>query len=299
MVEALSRSQAARLVREGRVTVNGNVQSRPATRIHAGETVIVTVPPPVPSEVVAQALPLCVVHEDEDLAVIDKAAGMVVHPGPGHPDGTLVNALLHHLSGLSGIGGEERPGIVHRLDRGTSGLLVVAKHDVAHRHLAEQFGDHSAGRTYLALCHGAPTDASGRIESTLARHPTDRVRMASTSGPGRVAVTHWRLAARAGTVSLIECTLETGRTHQVRVHLCEQGWPLLGDTVYARRGTRLPATLRGVVDESGARPLLHAWRLQFVHPTTGERRQYEVPPPADFTAALSALGVPVPSGIVR
>ena len=184
LVGVVSRSQAARLIRDGHVEVSGEVQSRPSAKVHAGSVVRVRVPPPLPTDVAPQALPLSIVYQDSAVAVIDKAAGMVVHPGPGHPDGTLVNALLHHLTDLSGIGGEERPGIVHRLDRGTSGLLVVAKHDTAHRHLAAQFANHEAGRIYLALCHGAPRQDEGRIESTLARHPKDRVRMASTDGPG-------------------------------------------------------------------------------------------------------------------
>lgn len=298
LVGALSRSQAARLVREGHVQVDGKVQERPAARLRGGEIVVVTLPPPVPTDVVPQAIPLAIVHQDADLAVIDKAAGMVVHPGPGHPDGTLVNALLHHLRDLSGIGGEQRPGIVHRLDRGTSGLLVVAKHDEAHRHLAAQFAAHTAGRTYLALCHGSPEADAGTIESTLARHPRDRVRMASTDGTGRRAVTHWSVWARRGRVSLIRCELETGRTHQVRVHLSEQGWPLLGDGLYARRGARVPSRLRGLVDPSGQRPLLHAWRLRFVHPTTGADCAYEAAPPADFRRVLEALEIAldVPEG---
>jgi 23S rRNA pseudouridine1911/1915/1917 synthase len=226
--------------------------------------------------------------------VIDKPPGLVVHPAAGHADGTLVNALLFHLDGLSGIGGVERPGIVHRLDRGTSGLMVVAKNDAAHQHLAAQFAEHSAGRRYLALCMGVPTDASGTVRSFLGRHPTDRLRFASTTEDrGKIAITHWRRVAVAGTISLIECRLETGRTHQVRVHLTEQGWPLVGDPTYQRRSAKLPATLRFVDPE---RPLLHAWRLDLTHPRTGAAMAFERPPPADFVAALEAVGIRLEPG---
>jgi 23S rRNA pseudouridine1911/1915/1917 synthase len=290
----LSRSAAARLVREGHVRVDGAVAARPSIVVEAGAALALERPPPRRSGVEAEALPLRIVLEDEDLAVIDKEAGMVVHPAPGHAGGTLVNALLHHLDGLSGIGGEERPGVVHRLDRGTSGLLVVAKHDAAHRALAAQFATHTAGRTYLALVSGSPREGQGTIESELGRHPTDRVRQASVRSGGRHAVTHWTRLGTAGTTSLLACTLETGRTHQVRVHLSEQGWPILGDALYARRGHKVPASLRGLVDESGARPLLHAWILAFDHPRTGDRTVLTAPPPPDFAAALDALELPVP-----
>jgi len=288
----LSRSRAAALVKEGRVQVEGRVVTRTATRVHREQQVEVEVPPPRPMAAQPQALPLSVVYEDADLAVIDKAAGMVVHPGPGHPDGTLVNALLHHLDGLSGIGGVQRPGIVHRLDRGTSGLMVVAKHDDAHRGLAAQFADKTAGRTYLALCLGQPEAEEGTVRSWLARHRTDRMRWCSQAeGRGKHAVTHWAVEARAGTVTLIRCWLETGRTHQVRVHLSEQGWPLAGDGVYKRRRRRAPARLAPWLDPDGRRPMLHAWQLRLTHPTTGARLELHAPPPADFAAALRAVGV--------
>jgi len=295
-VPDLSRSQAQRLIREGRVTVGGAVEVRPSARVTAGARITLDRPPPVRSSVAPEALPVPILHQDEDLAVVDKPAGMAVHPGPGHPAGTLVNALLHHLDGLSGIGGEERPGIVHRLDRGTSGLLVVAKHDRAHRALAGQFAAHTAGRTYLALVHDPPREDRGTVTSHLARHPRDRVRFASTTADrGRRAVTHWEVVGRAGTVGLVRCTLETGRTHQIRVHLSELGAPLVGDGVYRRRRTSaVPAALRALVDPSGERPLLHAWRLGFDHPTTGRRMQFEAPPPPDFRAVLDALGLALP-----
>ncbi len=292
----LSRSRAAALVREGRITVDGAVVARAAQKVRTGQTLVVRVPAATPAEAMPQDLPLTIVYEDDDLAVIDKAVGVVVHPGAGHPDGTLVNALLHHLGGLSGIGGVQRPGIVHRLDRGTSGLMVVAKHDASHQHLAAQFFEHTAGRTYLALCHGAPNTEKGTITSRLARHGRDRTRFASTPDPsrGREAITHWRREAVAGTISLLSCTLETGRTHQVRVHLSEAGWPLVGDRTYQPRRVRTPATLGQVVDVSGARPMLHAWQLRLAHPKGDRPLCFVVPPPHDFLMALEAVGLEVP-----
>lgn len=286
---AWTRSAASRWIRDGRVRVDGRPVDRPSFAVTAGQRLEVDVPAPAPVDTVAQDLPLRIVYEDADLAVIDKPAGMVVHPAPGHADGTLVNALLHHLDDLSGIGGEQRPGLVHRLDRGTSGLLVVAKHDAAHRSLAAQFAAHTAGRVYLAVVHDPPKADEGTERSTLGRHPRDRQRMATVPG-GRPAVTHWRVLARAGAIGLVECRLETGRTHQVRVHLAERGSALVGDGTYSRADRPLPAKLRGLVDPSGERPLLHALRLAFAHPTTGERRAFAAPPPADLQAVLDALG---------
>lgn len=283
----LSRSRLSRLIKGGRVAVDDAVATRPSTGVTPGQRVTVDVPPPAPAEAVPQDLPLSIVHQDADVVVIDKVAGMVVHPGAGHPDGTLVNALLHHVGDLSGIGGVLRPGIVHRLDRGTSGLLVVAKHDRAHQALAAQFADHSARRSYQALTLAAPGAARGTIRSTLARHPRDRVRWASTTdGSGKHAVTHWtRLGVGRAGLGWIGCELETGRTHQIRVHLTEQGWPLIGDPTYRLKRLTTPSWLRDLVDED--RPLLHAWRLRFSHPGTGEAVAFEAPPPADFRAVLA------------
>lgn len=282
-----SRSRLSALVKEGRVTVDGRVETRPSAKVSAGARLAIDVPEPRAVGLVAQDLPVAIVYQDADVAVIDKAPGMVVHPGAGHEDGTLVNALLHHVRDLSGIGGELRPGIVHRLDRGTSGLLVVAKHDRAHRALAEQFADHSAGREYLAICVGDPPADAGRIASRLARHPRDRVRFASTDDPeaGRHAVTHWRVDERfAHGVILVRCRLETGRTHQVRVHCSEAGWPLLGDPLYGR--ARPPDAIRHLIDPE--RPLLHATALHFRHPD-GRALRFDAPPPPDFQAVLDAL----------
>ncbi|MEZ4240298.1 MAG: RluA family pseudouridine synthase [Myxococcota bacterium] len=296
-VPALSRAQAARLIGEGRVWVAGQAVVRPAAKVTAGDAVEVEVPPPAPVDVVPQALPLPVVYQDDAIAVVDKPAGMVVHPAPGHADGTLVNALLHHLDGLSSVGGVQRPGLVHRLDRGTSGLVVVARTDAAHRALSAQFADHSAGRTYLAWVHDPPAADAGTCDSVLARHPRDRLRYASTDDParGKRAVTHWVVLARQGRVGLVQARLETGRTHQVRVHLRELGCPLLGDGLYAWKGSSpLPATLRGRTDPSGQRPMLHAWQLALTHPSTGAPMRFVAAPPPDFAAIAEALALPLP-----
>lgn len=278
-----SRSRLAGLVKGGNVSVNGAVQVRPSSMVRRGDRVRVVVPDPTPTDVLAQDLPLTIVYQDAHVAVIDKAAGVVVHPGPGHPDGTLVNALLHHLEDLSGVGGELRPGIVHRLDRGTSGLLVIAKNDRAHRHLAAQFADHSAWRRYLALCVGKFTAEHGRIESLLRRHARDRMRFASAES-GRRAVTHWELLERLGTVAYLACRLETGRTHQIRVHLTERGWPLIGDPLYGK--AKPPASIRGQV--VAGRPMLHAAELSFTHPD-GRALAFEAPLPSDFEGMLASL----------
>lgn len=291
----LSRSRARVLIEEGHVAVGGVVVTRPSAPVAAETLLTVAIPPPTPAEATAQDLPIAIVYEDADVVVIDKDAGMVVHPAPGHADGTLVNALLHHVDDLSGIGGVQRPGIVHRLDRGTSGLIVVAKHDAAHAALSAQFADHSAGRTYLALCIGTADREQGTIRSRLGRDPKDRLRFASTDGEqGRPAVTHWKVRARSPGLTLIECRLETGRTHQVRVHLCEAGLPLVGDPLYKRRNRQAPEGLRGWVATHPERPLLHAWRLEFSHPGSGERLEFTAEPPADFREALALSSLPWP-----
>jgi len=292
----LSRSRARVLIEQGRVCVAGAVVTRPATPIDGGVALTVEIPPPAAAEAAPQDLPLEVVYEDADVVVVDKRAGMVVHPAPGHADGTLVNALLHHIDDLSGVGGVQRPGIVHRLDRGTSGLIVVAKHDAAHASLSAQFADHSAGRTYVALCIGTADRQKGTIRSLLARDPRDRLRFASTADEehGRLAVTHWSVRGRAPGLTLVECRLETGRTHQIRVHLCEAGLPLVGDPLYRRRNRQPPGGLRAWVDAHPDRPLLHAWRLAFEHPSTGEALEFEAPPPDDFREALALAAIPWP-----
>ncbi len=287
-ITGLSRSRVAGLIKEGAVAVGGRVVTRPAEEIPVGTTFLVRMPAPVPLDAIPQDIPVTIVYEDADLVVVDKPAGLVVHPAAGHADGTLVNARLHHIRDLSGIGGVLRPGIVHRLDRGTSGLMVVAKRDSAHVALAAQFADKTAGRRYLAITR-APLSDEGVVDAPLGRHPTDRIRFAVVAG-GKRAITHWAVLGRAGDLALVECVLETGRTHQVRVHMLHLGAPLLGDGLYGKT-VKVPATLRGIVDPAVDRPLLHAWQLGLVHPTTGERMRFHARPPADFLAAVDGLGL--------
>jgi 23S rRNA pseudouridine1911/1915/1917 synthase len=240
------------------------------------------VPEPTPARVEAQAIPLVILHEDADLVVVDKPAGMVVHPAAGHAAGTLVNALLHHCRDLSGVGGELRPGIVHRIDKDTSGVLVVAKHDRAHRALAAQWKVHSIDREYLALVRGAPRGERGTVDAPIGRHPTDRKRMSTHARVSRSAVTHWSVEEPLRGATLVRVRLETGRTHQIRVHMASIGLPVLGDPVYGG-GRSLPAA-RGL-----GRQALHAALLGFTHPTSGERVRFESALPADLCALLEAL----------
>jgi len=277
----LSRAQLRRLIEQGAVTVGGQ-PAKPAHRLRAGEVIAGSVPQPEPTELAAEALPLAVLYQDADLIVVDKPAGLVVHPAPGHSSGTLVNALLHHCRDLSGVGGELRPGIVHRLDKDTSGVLVAAKNDTAHRSLAAQFKVHSVLREYLALVRGAPRAASGTIEAAIGRHPTDRKRMSTKTRRGRAAVTHYRVEERLRGASLLRVRLETGRTHQVRVHLASLGLAILGDPVYG--GGRAAGAELGL-----ARQALHAAVLGFVHPRSGASLRFESPLPADLARALEAL----------
>jgi len=298
----LSRSRLQALIRAGRVTVGGRTIVEPKFRVNAGDEIAVSVPPPAPAEPEAQDIPLDVVYEDDDLIVIDKPAGLVVHPGAGTPDGTLVNALLHHCAGsLSGIGGVERPGIVHRLDKDTSGLLVAAKNDVAHRSLAGQFADH--GRTgvlergYLALIWGVPPRRRGTIDQPLARSRQNPEKMAVRAG-GREAITHYNLgdtyagADGSPVASLVECRLETGRTHQIRVHMAHIGHPIIGDPVYGAgfsSKSRLLTDRQRNLLESLGRQALHAYLLQFDHPASGETMRFERGFPADLQALVDAL----------
>ncbi len=272
----VARSQARRWIDEGRVRVDGR-PVRAARRVAVGEELEASPPEPVPLELVPEPIPLVVLHEDADLIVIDKPAGMVVHPAPGHARGTLVHALLHHCGDLAGIGGVLRPGIVHRLDQGTSGVLVAAKHDAAHRALADQFRDHSVERVYLAVVRGVPGPDEGRVERPIGRHRRDRKRMSVETGAGREARTAWRVRERfpASGFTLLEVRPETGRTHQIRVHLAAAGLPIAGDPIYGR-SRRAPI----------GRPALHAAVLGFEHPGGG-RMRFEAPPPADFEALLA------------
>ena len=285
-----SRAMIQRLIETGAVQVDGK-QVRPSLKLKGGEQVEVEIPLPLPAAPQAEEIPLEVLYEDSDLIVINKAAGMVVHPGAGNATGTLVNALLAHCSDLAGIGGELRPGIVHRLDKGTSGVLVAAKHDRAHQALSEQFSVHSVKRIYQALIYGSPATDTGKIEGTIGRHPTERLRLSGKAKNGKHAVTRWKVKERYGRVSLVELRLETGRTHQIRVHLTEAGFPLLGDPLYPDGGrcNNIPDTqLRGMINHLG-RQALHAFCLGFIHPTTGDYMEFSAEPPEDFQELLNYL----------
>ncbi len=312
---ALSRTRLKALIEDGCLTIDGAVARDGKRKLKTGEAVSLRVPEASDPEPKGEALPLAVVHEDAHLIVIDKPAGLVVHPAPGHGSGTLVNALIARCgASLSGIGGVRRPGIVHRLDKDTSGLLVVAKTDAAHAGLARLFADHGRTlplqRSYLAFVWGEPSRQAGAVEAPLGRHGTDRLRMAVTDQErGRAAITHWRLEERYGggegghvaegqvgegqaEASLLACQLETGRTHQIRVHMAHLGHPVLGDPLYARgfrtKASRLPEAAREKLDSLG-RQALHAARLGFAHPITGEILDFESALPADLEALRMAL----------
>ena len=277
---SLSRSQVQKLLEQGMVTLNGR-ELKKNFRCSAGEGYEVLLPEPAELPLIPQNIPLDVVYEDGDLIVINKPRGLVVHPAPGHPDGTLVNALLWHCGdSLSGIGGQRRPGIVHRIDKDTSGLLIVAKNDFAHQGLSVQLADHSLCREYEALVRGNFKQDSGTIDKPIGRHPIDRKRMAVTDKNSKPAVTHWQLLASYRGYSHILCRLETGRTHQIRVHMASIGHPLLGDFTYGA-----PSPEKGLEGQC-----LHARRLRFVHPRTGEHILLETELPAYFMDVLARLG---------
>ncbi len=290
----LTRARAQKLIEGGHVLVDGRAP-KPSLKLRGGEQVEVALPPPEPSGLVAQDLPLSVLHEDADLLVLDKAAGMVVHPARGTPAGTVVNALLHRLGEAEAV--DDRVGLVHRLDKDTSGCLVVARRERALLKLQAAFKDREVEKTYLALCHGAPP-AEGRLDTLYGRHPADRTRYTTRVRTGRRAVTGFAVRERFGDrAALLEVALETGRTHQIRVHLAEAGWPLLADAVYggARREARLPEgdPVRRAAEAVG-RQALHAWRLGFAHPRTGKRLRFEAPIPRDLEAALAVLRAAFP-----
>jgi 23S rRNA pseudouridine1911/1915/1917 synthase len=280
-ITGISRSQARRWIDGGLVRVNAH-PCRPSQRVQLGDALEAEPPEALPSPLSPEPIALRVLFEDADLLVLDKPAGLVVHPAPGHASGTLVNALLHHCADLAGVGGVLRPGIVHRLDQGTSGVLVVAKNDAAHRALAAQFRDHTILRVYRALVRGVPSGESGRVDRPIGRHPRDRKRMSVHAHVAREAHTAWRVLARypASGRSWLEVTPETGRTHQIRVHLAAAGLPLAGDPVYGR-GRAGPL--------EPARPALHAALLGFAHPRSGERLRFEAPLPEDLAGLLAAL----------
>jgi 23S rRNA pseudouridine1911/1915/1917 synthase len=281
----LSRSQVQRLLRDGRVTSEPH-KAKPGLVVTEGLLVDVDVPPPLPATPAAEDLPLAVLYDDEDLVVINKPAGMVVHPAAGHAHGTLVNALLHHVTGLSGIGGAERPGIVHRLDRGTSGIMVVAKHDKAHRALSGQFHDRLVHKEYQAMVWGAPEKGT-RYEEPIGRDPNNRKKMSSRARGGRSALTEVISVEPLRSVSFITLSIGTGRTHQIRVHLSEAGHPLVGDDLYGGVRKRLPPYLASLAKLE--RPFLHAARLSFAHPRDGRAMDFAAALPLDLERALKAV----------
>ncbi len=297
---AVSRSRVKAMIEEGRVSVGGR-RPVPAEPVAAGARYTVAMPPPVAALPVPQAIALDILFEDADLIVLDKPAGLVVHPAPGNEDGTLVNALLAHCGdSLPGIGGERRPGIVHRLDKDTSGVMVVAKTEQALATLSAAFASRDLDRAYLALCWGLPNPASGAIEGAIGRDPRDRKRMAVVARGGKEARTLYRtLRHRDAAVALLECRLATGRTHQIRVHLAGQGHPLVGDPVYLRRTPAASRTLPGELRDAlldFPRQALHAHRLGFAHPRTGSPLSFTTAPPADLLGLLSLLGMSAPHG---
>jgi 23S rRNA pseudouridine1911/1915/1917 synthase len=291
VVPTLSRAAARRLIEDARVRIDEIVVRKPNQRVHAGDAVAIAIPAPAPIDVLPEDIPLAVLHEDADLIVIDKPAGLVVHPAAGHPRGTLVNALLFHCQDLSGIGGALRPGIVHRLDKDTSGVMVATKTDRAHAALGAAFAAKSRGepggivREYVAITAPPPPSAAGTLRTSYGRHPTDRTRFSSRVARGKPAVTHWTVVEPLAGAALVRFRLETGRTHQIRVHAADHGWPLLGDPLYGRT----PRPLAAIAASLG-RQALHAARLELDHPVTGARLAFESPPPADLAAALAQLG---------
>nr|MCR5174955.1 RluA family pseudouridine synthase [Oscillospiraceae bacterium] len=279
-LSGLSRSAAQKLMDNGLVTCGGRAVKK-NMRVRAGDLISVSLPEPEPAEARPEDIPLDIVWEDSDIIVVNKPRGMVVHPAPGHTGGTLVNALLYHCGAeLSGIGGVIRPGIVHRIDKDTSGLLVAAKNDAAHASLSAQLADRSLSRIYQAVVCGRLRDDEGTVDAPIGRHPTDRKRMTVTDRNGRPAVTHYRVLARYSGYTHVECRLETGRTHQIRVHMAYIGHPLLGDTVYGRKKPE-----KGLDGQC-----LHAAQLKLIHPSTGEPMSFSAPLPDWFTDALSRLG---------
>ncbi|MGH7033198.1 MAG: RluA family pseudouridine synthase [Stellaceae bacterium] len=284
---AYSRTRLKRLVESGQVTREGATITDPSLRVKPGQSFLVAIPPPVEDRPLPQAMALAIVYEDEQVLVLDKPAGLVVHPAPGNLDRTLVNALLAHCGDtLAGIGGVKRPGIVHRLDKDTSGLLVVAKTELAHRKLSADFAARRLTRAYLALVRGVPNPGEGEIAARIGRSKTDRKKMAVLATGGKAALTRYRTLRRFGAAAaLLECRLATGRTHQIRVHLAAKGHPLIGDLVYGRgRASTLPPAARGF-----PRQALHAERLGFLHPTRGEYLEFSAPLPSDMAALMACL----------
>ncbi len=281
-----SRAQIQRLIKEGRVAAVSGAAIRSSTAVHADQSFTIDVPEPTPSAVQPEALPLLIVYEDSDIVVLDKPAGMVVHPAAGHSSGTLVNALLHHVKDLSGVGGELRPGIVHRLDRGTSGLMVVAKHDAAHQELSRQFADREVEKEYIALVWGV-VHAGKRIEDPIGRDPKQRQKMSTRARRARSAVTRVTWSRHFPGVSLIKVAIATGRTHQIRVHLTAIGHPIVGDSLYGGVHRRTTSDLRAV--QRLERPFLHSAHLSFTHPGDGRRVDFDAPLPPDLQAVIDDI----------
>jgi 23S rRNA pseudouridine1911/1915/1917 synthase len=285
VLEGLSRSQVQKLIDDGRVTLDRK-PPKANLALRAGDRIDVDVPAATPSRVAAEALPVEILFQDADLAVLDKPAGMVVHPGAGHASGTLVNALLHHIGDLSGVGGELRPGIVHRLDRGTSGVMVIAKNDAAHQELARQFHDREVEKEYIALVWGV-VQAGRRIDAAIGRDPANRQKMSMRAKHARHAVTRITRAHHMPGVTLCQVAIHTGRTHQIRVHLSAIGHPIVGDSTYGGLHRRVPADIRAV--QRLERPFLHAHRLAFRHPRDGRKMEFTAPLPDDLQSVLDAL----------
>lgn len=291
-LENFSRSHAAQLIRRGCIQVDG-LNCKPGYKVRPGERILARIPAPEPTDLVPEPQDLDILFEDRDLLVVDKPPGTVVHPAAGHATGTLVHGILHHCPDLEGIGAERRPGIVHRLDKDTSGILVVAKNSRAHHDLSGQFKARSIKKHYLALIHGAPQAASGQVDLPVGRHPVDRKKMSTLGHRGRDALTLWQVRERLPGVALLEIELKTGRTHQIRVHCLAMGHPIVGDQVYAQRGA-----LKRIADSNPAlhqvlkkakRQMLHAYRISFKHPVDERWLTFESPLPEDMSAILEAL----------
>lgn len=278
----LSRSRIQQLIEQGNVQLNDKVCTSKKINVKLGDRIILEIPEAQPLELLAEDIPLDILYEDDQLLILNKPAGLVVHPAPGHPDGTLVNALLAHCPNLPGIGGVQRPGIVHRLDKDTTGAIAIAKTEVAHHHLQAQLKAKTARREYLGVVYGAPKGENGKIDLPIGRHPQDRKKMAimPVEQGGRSAVTHWQVLERLGNYTLIRFQLETGRTHQIRVHSAKMGHPIVGDPVYSS-GHSVGVNLTGQA--------LHAWRLRLQHPISGEMIEVTATPPTQFTKLLEML----------